>query len=148
MPTVNFENFQDVPLTRAPMLDPGAYVVAIKSFEEKFSEDGKSYLEMIYDVKEGPKQKKDDGSGNFDPSGREIFDRVYLSANAAWRVKQLLVAGGILSKDDKTSPMAKGQDINLDLLMSAGPFKIKLTPRLYKDQGGNQKEARNVEFVV
>ncbi len=34
MPTVSFENFEDVPLTRAPMLDPGTYVVAIKSFED------------------------------------------------------------------------------------------------------------------
>lgn len=147
MPTVSFENFQDVPLTRAPMLDPGTYVVAIKEFEEKFEND-KNYLAMVYEVKEGPKQKKDDGNGNYDPTGREIFDRVYLSAAAAWRVKSLLVATGILSKDDKTSPMARGQDINLDLLHSGGPFRIKLTPRLYKDDGGNQKEARNVEFII
>lgn len=124
------------------MLDPGVYTVVVKSFESKFEND-KEYLAMVYETKEGPKQK----DTNFpDAEGREIFDRVYLTNEAAWRLKQLLVATGLLARDDKDSEMAKG-DINLDQLMSGGAFRIRLTTRLYKDQGGNQKEARNVEFL-
>jgi len=141
MAEINIPNFENTPLSFV-QLDPGTYTVQIQDpYEQKFEND-KEFIQLELTVKAGPAQKQPDEHGSTDPSGRKIRDRIYLTGNAAWRLKRLLVCSGLLARDDKSSAMAKG-NINLDLLMASGPFQIKLTPNI-KDG----KEYRNVEYVV
>lgn len=145
MATINLPNFENTPLSMT-LLKPGTYTVQlIEPFQQKF-ENEKEFLELELTVKQGPEQDQPDENGSKDPAGRKIRDRLYLSAQAAFRVKQYLVAMGLLARDDKTSEMAKG-NINLDLLMSGGPFQVKLTPRIV-EKDGQKREYRNVEIVV
>ncbi len=141
MPEINIPNFENVP-TSFLQLDPGTYTVQIQDpYEQKFEND-KEFIEIHMTVKAGPNQKASDENGSTDPSGKKIRDRVYLTGSAAWRLKRLLICSGLLSKDDKSSEMARGK-INLDLLMASGPFQIKLTPNIREG-----REYRNVEYVI
>lgn len=143
MPEINIENFENVSLG-APRLDPGGpYEGQITDAPEmKQSDSGKPYLEVKTKVLDGPQQQEPDPeTDSHSPVGREFTDRYYLNERAAFRVKQLLVATGLLSKDDKESPMAKGS-FNSDLL-AGQKYKFQVTTQM-----NNGREYRNYEPIV
>lgn len=155
MPVVNIPDFENLSIKRE-QLDVGTYVVQIQdpytdkdgvAGQTSFDDKDREFIQIEYTVKQGPQQKEPDEHGSKDPTGKKIRDRVYLTGKAAFRLKQILIASGILSRSDKDSPTAKG-NINLDMLMGSGTFQVKLVPNLYKDQNGNQREGRGVEIIV
>lgn len=142
MPTVNLPNFDSVELA-PPQLDPGEYMMSIPEKPEiKTNPNGKQYIEVPYKVIEGPNQQKEDpGTGSKDPTGRVVRDRYYLVEGAEFRIKRLLVSAGVLARDDKESPLAKGQ-FNTDILQGAKlPVNVTI-------QMNNGKEYRNYDPVV
>lgn len=143
MPEVNVPGFEDVDLS-PPQLDPGEYTMNIydKVQLRTAESSGKQYLEVPLKVVEGPEQQAPDpNTGETDATGRTMNDRVYLSQAALWRLKALLVASGLLARDDKDSPMAQG-NINTDMLTGT-TVQVKLTPQM-----NNGREYRNVEYVI
>lgn len=144
MPQINIENFENVALS-APRLDPGGPYTGkiIEPPKLQTAEgSGKQYLEVHTQVVEGPEQQEADPStGSKDPTGTTFSDRYYLSEKAAFRLKQLLVATGLLAKDDNESPMAKGQ-INSDIL-AGQQYKFQVSIQL-----NNGREYRNYEPIV
>lgn len=143
MAEINIENFESVSLG-APRLDPGGpYEGQITDTPEvKTSDSGKSYLEVKTRVLEGPEQQEPDPeTDSHSPAGREFTDRYYLNERAAFRLKRLLVATGLLAKDDKDSPMAKGQ-FNSDML-AGQKYKFQVSTQM-----NNGKEYRNYDPIV
>lgn len=142
MPAINIPKFEEVTVS-APRLDPGQYVVNITekpSLEE--NQNGKPYLALTMKVIEGPEQQQEDpGTGSKSPAGRTVKDRLYLVDGAYFRVKQLLIASGLLARDDTESPMAHGQ-FNSDMLVGTR-FSINLTAQM-----NNGKEYRNVDYII
>ena len=142
MPIINLPSFPDTELA-APRLDPGEYTMNIpeKPIVET-NQNGKQYLAVKYKVLEGPDQEKEDpGTGSKSPAGRVVTDRFYLVEGAEFRIKRLLVAAGILARDDKESPMARGE-INTDVLVGARlPVSVTI-------QMNNGKEYRNYDPIV
>lgn len=142
MATINIPNFEDVSVS-APMLDVGTYVMNVTEKPEvKENQNGKPYLELVMKVVEGPQQSQPDpGTGSTDPAGRTWKDRLYLVDGAYFRIKQLLLAAGVLARDDKDSPLARGQ-FNSDILVGTR-FTVNLTAQM-----NNGKEYRNVDYVI
>lgn len=142
MPQINIPNFDEVTVS-APKLDPGEYMVNITEKPElKENQNGKPYLEIIMKVIEGPEQQQaDPATGGTDPAGRKVTDRLYLVDGAYFRVKQLLISAGILARDDKDSPLARGE-FNSDVLVGAR-MPIKLSAQM-----NNGKEYRNVDYII
>lgn len=127
-----------------PSLDAGDYEVNVTEKPEYVVPDdgGKQYLTLVMQATAGPEQSKPHPvDGTTSAAGRTIRDRIYLTKEAGWRLKAALVSAGILARDDKESPLAKG-NINSDILMGAH-LKIQVTKRM-KD--GN--EYSNVTYVV
>lgn len=155
MAIVNIANFENLSIKRE-QLDPGTYVVQIQDpYTDKDGvagqtsfENDKEFFQLDYTVKAGPDQKEADENNSKSPVGKKIHDRVYLTGKAAFRLKQLLIASGILNRADKVSDIARGQNINLDMLLGSGTFQVKLTPNFRKDDAGNTREYRNVEIIV
>jgi len=148
MPELNIPNFDQVELM-PPRLDPGTYVVniqeepALKTGTNKKTGASQQYLEVKMTVIEGPQQEHPDpNTGATNPVGRGHRDWVFLVDGAYFRVKQLLVAFGLLSKDDKTSPMAQGK-INTQSLVGARGT-IKISKEIDKE---SQKEYTRTEYV-
>jgi hypothetical protein len=144
MPQISIEGFESVPLS-APQLDPGGPYTGkiVDTPKLQTSENsGKQYLEVRTQVLEGPQQEEaDPATGSKDPAGVTFSDRYYTSKAASFRLKQLLVACGILDKNDTESPMAKG-NINSDILAGA---QYKFNVRI---QMNNGREFRNYEPIV
>lgn len=143
MPIINLPNFDKVELA-PPQLDPGEYMMSIPEKPDiKSNQNGKQYIEVPMKVIEGPQQQKPDpGTGSTDPTGRVVKDRYYLSEGAEFRIKRLLVATGILARDDKESPLARGEGINTDMLIGA-KMPVNVTIQL-----NNGKEYRNYDPIV
>lgn len=143
MSMLNIPDFEKVELA-PPQLDPGDYILNIVE-DPKAITDPKSsneYLEMQYQVVEGPNQQKPDpATGSVSPVGRKTRDRIYLTSNAYWRLKQAMICAGLLARDDTTSPIARGQ---FDPAMFMGcRMKVNISPNM-KDG----KEYRNINYVV
>jgi hypothetical protein len=142
MAQIQIPNFDEVSVS-APKLDPGEYVANIDDKPElKENQNGKPYLEIKLKIIEGPQQAQPDpGTGSTDPAGRTIYDRLYMVDGAYFRVKQLLISAGILARDDKESPLARGE-FNSDILAGARlPIKVSA-------QMNNGKEYRNVDYII
>ncbi len=143
MPQIEIPNFDEVQLA-PPRLDPGDYVATITekpALEE--NQNGKPYLAVKMKIVEGPEQSDPDpATGSRSPAGRNWTDRLYLVDGAYFRVKQLLVAAGLLARDDHDSPMAKGK-FNSDMLVGT-TFNIRVTTQMSKDG----KEYRNVDYII
>jgi len=142
MPELSIPNFEEVSVGSL-RLDPGEYVVNIQDKPEvKENRNGKPYLEVNMTIVEGPEQQEPDpSSGSKDPAGRNIRDNLYLVDGAYFRIKQLLVASGILARDDNESPIARGQ-FNTDILVGTR-FTVRLSTRM-----NNGKEYRDVAYVI
>jgi hypothetical protein len=142
MPEISIPDFDKVALA-PPQLDPGEYTVNIydKPALEN-SDNGKDYLLVKMKVVEGADQKEEDpATGSHSAVGRTINDRVYLVDGAYFRVKRLLIATGLLSRDDKDSDTALGR-FNSDALQGAR-LRIKVVPAMV-----NGKEYRNVQYII
>jgi hypothetical protein len=137
---INIAGFETVDIA-PPQLDPGNYSVTIQTAPVMDStDDGKDFLPIDMVVVNGPNQKS-----GANPTGKIYRDRVYLTSAASWRIKSLLVASGLMSRDDKASPVAKGQ-FNTQQLVGSN-FQINITPnRVERD--GQVREYRNCQYVV
>lgn len=141
MPEISIPNFEDVSVGTL-RLDPGVYVVNVQDKPEiKENRNGKPYLELNMTVVDGPEQSAPDGTGSTSPVGRNIRDNLYLVDGAYFRIKQVLVAAGILARDDNTSPIARGQ-FNSDILVGTR-FTVRLEAQM-----NNGKQYNNVVYVI
>lgn len=144
MPTYNLNGFEDVDVSGFKYPDPGVYTLQIdQAPESNYDDKGQEYLTVHYTVIDGPQQKDPDPERGTSPVGMTYQDRVYMTPKAIWRFKALLVATKLLDPKDKTSPMAKGQDINTDLLVGRtlqGSIDVTTNPN-------TGKEYRNLTFL-
>ena len=142
MPEINIPNFDKADLT-PPQIDVGTYDVNITQRPELKSNDkGNQYLEVQMTVLSGPDQTQANPSnGSLNAAGRTIRDWVFLTESAAWRLKTLMVASGLLAREDTTSPMGKGS-FNSDMLLGT-KFQVAVTKRMYEG-----KEYNQVQYVV
>lgn len=144
MPQIQIEDFENVPVS-APRLDPGGpYTGKITEppVLQTAENSGKQYVEVKTQVVDGPSQQEADPvTGSNSPQGLTFTDRYYTTKAASFRLKQLLIATGLLAKDDTESPMAKGQ-INTDILAGQQyQFNVSIQ---YRDG----REYRNYEPVI
>lgn len=136
MPKINLKGFEDTEVT-PPMLDPGSYAVKITQAPvEEWDDQNRNYMDIYMMVVSGPQQKNGDAA-----AGKDTRDRIYLHTPKSWfRLKQLLVAAGLMERDDKESPMAKG-DIDTDLLAGQSlQIEVSINMR-------DGKEYRNTQYV-
>lgn len=143
MAEVELTGFEDVDVSSFVRLDPGQYTMVIpeRPVIEK-QEDGKQYINLPMKVVDGPEQQEVlPSTGSTSPIGITVNDRYYLTDNAKWRVKKLLVSCGIITRDDKSSPIAQGK-FDLDVFMGAKfPCNVGI-------QMNNGKEYRNYDPVI
>lgn len=131
----NFENVEVAP----PQLDPGDYKFNIREEPEvKTSNNGKPYLDVNLTVVDGPAQQNGES-----PVDRTVHDRVYLVEGAYWRIKQLLIAAGLLDPNDKESPLARGK-FNTAILVGA---MVGATVQIQKNPE-NGREYRNYQYTA
>ena len=145
MPEIIIDEFEDVSVG-GQRLDPGAYTFVISEKPEVKDldpnqplGDQKPYLEVKCKVVDGPEQEEINSSGSKSPVGMVHTQRFYL--NAKWNIKRLLIATGLLNREDKESPMAKGR-FNTDML-----YNQKFSGGIKIDNYGG-KDYRNVEPTV
>ena len=136
-------DFEGVDVSGFTQLDPGTYMFQIAEPPREEFKDDKRFLTFNFLVLGGPEQKEAFPDGSKDPAGKKWRDRVYLTPNAMWRFKRLLICAGLLARDDKTSPIAQGK-MNTDLL-AGQKVQVNLTPNINAETG---KEYRNVEYVI
>jgi hypothetical protein len=135
MPEVNIPDFENTKLNS--LLDPGVYTFTIKDPPTLEPAQSSGKLKLVYkaEVLDGPPQK-DDGAN---PAGRVQFVTIpdFMDTGRS-RVKQLLISAGFLRRDDKESPMARG-NFNTDDLVGA-IFKAVLEPSDYNGKPGRKIE--------
>jgi len=147
MPTVNIPEFDHVDIA-PPRLDVGkgyeGNIIELPTVKQQVENDptSKSYIEVKIKVLGGPDQQDPDpGTGSKSPAGRTITDRLYLTPGAYFKIKQLLVSAQLMARNDKDSPLAKGQ-IPLEILMGARfPFDIVASMK-------DGVEYRNVQYTI
>ena len=149
MPDITIDGFEEVAVG-GQRLDPGGpytFVISerpeLKDFDPsrdmETDSDYKPYLEIRFKVIDGPEQEEPNSSGGTNPAGMIHVQRFYLKAR--WGIKRLLIATGILSRDDTESPVAKGK-FNTDML-----YNCKLQG-IVKAEMYNNREYRNVEPII
>ena len=145
MPEITIDGFEEVSVG-GQRLDPGTYVFVvsekpvIKDLDMNAPlSDQKPYLEVKFKVIDGPPQEEPNASGTNNPQGMIHTQRFYL--NAKWGIKRLLIATGLLNREDNDSPMAKGR-FNTDML-----YNCKLNG-VVKSEMYKEKEFRNVEPII
>jgi len=143
MPEISIPDFDKVDLL-PPRLDPGTYVVNIQNEPEyKVHNNGKNYLDIEFVVIEGPNQAQPDpNTGSVAATGKKIHDWLWMVDGAYFKVKQMLIAMGLLTRDDKTSPLAQGKFTTAALVGARGT--IKVSKQL---NAQDQKEYTKVEYV-
>lgn len=147
MATVNIPEFDHVEVA-PPRLDIAkgyvGNIVELPTIKKQDENDptSKTFIEVKIKVLEGPEQQDPDpGTGSKSPAGRTITDRLYLTPGAYFKVKQLLVSAQLLARNDKESPLAKGQ-IPLEILVGVRfPFDIVASMK-------DGVEYRNVQYVI
>jgi hypothetical protein len=129
MPEINIPDLENTELN--VLLDPGVYTFNIQEMPtvEPAKSSGKDVLKFKAVVMDGQPQKN-----GANPAGRVMFNNIPLELKSV--VKQLLIACGLLRRDDKTSPMAKG-NFNTDILLGA-TFRATVEPNMYKDSEGRK----------
>lgn len=140
MPEINIPDMDQVDLY-PKLLDPGVgYLVNIQELPVlSNASTGNPQIELTMTVLSGPEQKEPSGEYGTSPVGRKIKD--FISLKAKFRIKQLLIAAGLLDRADKNSEMAKG-NFNTDKLMGA-KFSISLEPKMYEG-----KEGRTIKYAI
>jgi len=110
------QDFANIPVGKA-QLDPGAYIFNIQEEPtDEFDNDQKEYLQMVYHVVDGPPQQVEDAEFGTSPVGRTFKERLYLETKSLWKLKSLLIACGMLDRNDKTSDIARGVFDTADLV--------------------------------
>lgn len=143
MAEIQIADFDKVELS-PPRLDVGSgYVFGVENVQILENEkNNNKYLEVTLRCVEGPDQTEADPiTGLASPKGRVIKDRVYLTEGAKWRVKALLIASGLLARDDKTSEIARGH-FDSDILLGS---TVQCSIESQMNEG---KEYRNVVYSV
>jgi len=144
MPVYNLNGFEDINVSGMKLLDPGVYSLQIdKVPESAYDDKGQEYLTVHYTVLDGPQQQEPDPERGTSPVGMAYQDRVYMTPKALWRFKALLIAAQLLDKNDKGSPMAKGQGIDSDTLMGR-TVRAQIDVNVNPNTG---KEYRNLTFL-
>jgi hypothetical protein len=135
MPQINLPGMENTEVSGG-MLDPGAgYVVNIQEAPVlKTAKTGTPQLEVRMTVISGPTQK--DGSN---PAGRKIVD--FIALTAVFRIKQLLIAAGLLNRNDKVSDMARGM-FDTDILIGQ-KFSVNVEADMY-----DGKEKRKYVYAI
>lgn len=143
MAEIEIDGFEDVNISNFNPLDPGSYTFVIPERPKKVNDDpDKPYIEVQMKVVEGPEQQDaDPETGSKSPEGRTMRDRYYLTQASKWRIKKLLVACGIITRDDKDSPIARGK-FDLDIFTGAR-FQAKVAIQM-----NNGKEYRQYDPVA
>lgn len=115
-------------------LDPGMYQVQISRAETMQNDKGNTQLKVVFRVVNGPAQQRImSKSQTNSPVGEELWDFFALTEKAIFRVKQLFVATGILSKDG-TLP---SQMFDLDQLLNK-----TANVELYKEEYQGKQQTR------
>jgi hypothetical protein len=135
MPEINIPDFENTELFT--LLDPGVYTFNIQEppLIEPAKSSGKPKLVFKAVVVDGPPQKTASGANGNNPAGKMQFVSIPLELTSV--LKSLLIATGLLIRNDKTSPMAKGQ-FNSDILVGT-TFRATLEPNTY-----NGNESRKI----
>lgn len=143
MAEIEIDGFEEISISNFKPLDPGSYTFVIPERPKKVADDAdKPYIEIQMKVVEGPAQQEPDPeTGSTSPEGLVMRDRYYLTPAAKWRIKKLLVACGIITRDDKDSPIARGK-FDLDIFTGAR-FAAKVAIQM-----NNGKEYRQYDPVA
>jgi len=101
--------FETVTISK-PVLDAGAYIFLCEKEPTDEWDDKKDleYLAFEYKVLDGPPQEKEDPEFGTSAAGRTASERVYLDSKNKWKLKKLMVAMGLLDRNDTTSDRARG----------------------------------------
>lgn len=133
MPRVEIADFQNAKVYT--MLDAGVYTVAIN--EEPAvgqTSNGNPRIEVTMEVADGPTQQSGEN-----PAGRIVKD--FIPLKLASKIKALLLAAGLLQRDDTTSEIATG---SFDTSILYGTrFQVRLSHRMYEG-----KPQLDVNYVV
>lgn len=141
MPEIIIPNMEDAEIFSA-QLDPGAgYLFNIQELPKVIqAKTGTTQLEVTFTVISGPDQKvTNPETGTLSPTGKKIKD--FIAFTAQFRMKQLLVACGLLARDDKTSEMAKGK-FNSDILLGQ-KCGGSIEAEMYQE-----KERRRIKYAI
>lgn len=146
MPEINIPDFDKVELY-PPMLDPGVYTLTVKDPPEVKAarSSGKPILTIVFEVVNGPAQKQSNTTGDNSPVGRKITDGISLEMKS--KIKQLYIAAGLLRRDDKTSPAAKGNLGNTDRLVGC-TVQAVVAASTYEKNGENRETRKIDKYLV
>jgi hypothetical protein len=83
--------------------DPGRYTLRIMGIEQTPDIDKPKLVVTLF-VVDGPQQRNIvKENGNNSPVGMQVKEFIPLQKSCAWRSKNLLVAAGVLSRDDEVT---------------------------------------------
>lgn len=147
MPRVNIPNFADVNVGGGEgWLDAGIYTVNIQAAPQvNPPKPGKQFSQIELDmvVTDGPDQQKESPmTGTTNPTGRTVKDWLSLSPKAAWRIKLLLIASGLLDRNDKDSDVARGNWDTEELIGCT--FQVELVEGI----NNKGKPIRDVNYII
>jgi hypothetical protein len=133
MPRVEIPDFENTKVFT--LLDPGVYNVEVDGIPlVENNKKGNPQIIMTMTVTDGPTQQTGDN-----PFGRKIKDFIPFALST--KVKALLLACGVLTRDDTTSEIAKG-GFDTEILMGAR-LQVRLTRRMY-----NGNPQNDVAYVI
>lgn len=101
---INIPGLPEANVSGFPLPDPGRYQMRIIGVEEDNKNPSKPKLVFTYYITDGPQQiniVQETGSNS--PVGMQVKEFVPLQATCAFRVKNIMVAAGVLSRDDTTT---------------------------------------------
>ena len=147
---INIPNFEDVSLFSNYQPPAADYLCEIPDIPQVQHKEGKmSQIAVklkITAAKDQVNFAKEEGNTftDFIPFG--VNPKT--GKDASFRFKNLLVAAGIIDKDDKTSEIARGQ-VNLGVLKDA-KVMVRVTHYMYSDPSGTKPPAEkyNVEYLI
>jgi hypothetical protein len=145
---INIPNFENQSVANNYMPPAGDYLCEIPETPQYEAKEGKTpTVKVKHTIVAAKNQAQKDEEGNtftsfvlagVAPSGKDM----------SWKFKQLLVAAGIIEKDDKTSEIARGQ-IALGVLKGAKTM-VRITHKMYTDPTKQEgpKEKYEVEYLI
>ena len=130
------------------LLDPGIYQLnCMTEPVMSTTKNGFTQIEYEFTVLEGPEQKIEFGAGGKSPVGRTVKDWIVVipttpdKKGTEWKLKSLLVAMGIITRDDKTSAIARGQ-FGTSVFVG-GKFLCRVVADMWEG-----KEKRKLEYMA
>lgn len=137
---ITLPDFQNATVGNEPLVD-GIYTVNVPTSPTREMKGDKVSLKFTFKVVAGPDQKSPGENGTLSPIGRELHDFIPLQANCMWRMKRLLVAAGLMARDDKSSALAMGE-FDTDSLIG-NTFQVKVFQEEYEG-----KKRTKVDYVL